>query len=128
MTSVSEKELALQTQTSKNDFELGIVGFKYSDLYDANKLKELAEKFYDEVREQNPVLNDALRAYIEARGEGYEDRVESNILTDAAPYLSAFLARMFGISRQREHLIRLITEQDPIWKYKFFVQRRAIKK
>ncbi len=35
---------------------------------------------------------------------------------------------MFGISREREQLQREIREQDPIWKYKFFVQRRAIKK
>src|SRR5262245_48076848 len=128
MTLVSEKEFSVTTQASKNDFELGIVGFKYSDLYDAEKLRELAEKFYDEVREKNPVLHEALAKYIAARGEGFEDRVESNILTDAAPYLSDFLARMFGLSKQREHLIREITRQDPIWKYKFFVQRRAIKK
>jgi NADPH-dependent glutamate synthase beta subunit-like oxidoreductase/NAD(P)H-flavin reductase len=128
MTLVSEKEFGSATETSKKDFELGIVGFKYSDLYDAQKLKELAEKFYDEIREKNPVLHEALTKYIAARGLGYEDRVESNILTDGAPYLSDFLARMFGISRQREHLMREITAQDPIWKYKFFVQRRAIKK
>ena len=30
------------------DFDLGINGFKYSDLFDAVKLKELAEKFYAE--------------------------------------------------------------------------------
>ena len=35
---------------------------------------------------------------------------------------------MFGISREREELQRTIREQDPIWKYKFFVQRRAVKK
>ncbi|MBA3785278.1 MAG: FAD-dependent oxidoreductase, partial [Acidobacteria bacterium] len=35
---------------------------------------------------------------------------------------------MFGISREREELQREIRAQDPIWKYKFFVQRRAIKK
>ncbi len=35
---------------------------------------------------------------------------------------------MFGINHEREQLKREITEQDPIWKYKFFVQRRAIKK
>ncbi len=35
---------------------------------------------------------------------------------------------MFGASGEREQLQREIGEQDPIWKYKFFVQRRAIKK
>lgn len=122
MIGISEKEL------SNYDFDLGVVGFKYSDLFDAVKLKELAEKFYDEVKQENPLVGDALTKYIEAKGEGFEKRVESNILTDSAPYLSKFVAKMFGINKEREQLEKEITEQNPIWKYKFFVQRRAIKK
>ncbi len=110
-----------------NDFDLGIVGFKYSDLFDAYKLKELAENFYDELKEENPVLHEALIQYISARGENYEPKVESNILTDSAPYLSDFIGRMFKISRERGILQKEITTQSPIWKYKFFVQRRAIR-
>ena len=128
MTGISEKQFGTIDKTLDRDFELGIVGYKYSDLYDANKLRELAEKFYDGVKEKNPLLHEALTKYIASHGEGYESRVESNILTDSAPYLSDFVATMFGASREREHLQRVITEQDPIWKYKFFVQRRAIKK
>ncbi len=110
------------------DFELGINGFKYSDLFDAVKLKALAEKFYAEVDEKEPVLGDALKKYIGAAGNGYEKRVESKILTDAAPFLSDFVGRMFKITRERAELERTILEQNPVWKYKFFVQRRAIKK
>jgi NADPH-dependent glutamate synthase beta subunit-like oxidoreductase/NAD(P)H-flavin reductase len=110
------------------DFELGISGYKYSDLFDAVKLKGLAEKFYSEVDEREPVLGEALKKYIATRGEGYEKRVESKVLTDAAPFLSDFVARLFKIERERDDLGRAILEQNPIWKYKFFVQRRAIKK
>ncbi len=124
MTAISERE----SKFTNHDFDLGIVGFKYSDLFDAVKLRELAEKFYGEVKEENPLLHKALTDYIESRGENVEKRVESNILTDSAPYLSKFVAQMFGINKERENLEREITEQDPIWKYKFFVQRRAIKK
>ena len=123
MTGISGKEVNFD-----HDFDLGVVGFKYSDLFDAEKLRELAEKFYDELKTENALLHEALTKYIEARGLGCEKRVESNILTDSAPYLSRFIAKMFGITREREHLEREITEQDPIWKYKFFVQRRAVKK
>lgn len=125
MIGIFEKE---NTSAQSHDFELGIPGFRYSDLYDAERLRELAEKFYDEVKEKEPLLYEALMQYIEARGENYEPRVESKILTDAAPYLSDFIARLFGINRERDQLRREITEQNPIWKYKFFVQRRAIKK
>lgn len=110
------------------DFDLGINGFTYSDLFDAVKLKELAEKFYTDVNEKEPVLGDALKKYIGTAGAGYEKRVESKILTDAAPFLSEFVARLFKITRERDDLERTILEQNPIWKYKFFVQRRAIKK
>ncbi|CAN5436965.1 FAD-dependent oxidoreductase [soil metagenome] len=128
MIGISEKEQTFTMAAANRDFDLGIVGFKYSDLYDAVKLREIAEKFYDELEELEPVLGQALKKYIASQGIGYEKKVESRILTDAAPYLSEFIARMFGISRGREELQKKINEQNPIWSYKFFVQRRAIKK
>ncbi|MGB7209278.1 MAG: FAD-dependent oxidoreductase [Pyrinomonadaceae bacterium] len=123
MASISANEIS----TTNHDFDLGIVGFRYSDLFDAIKLKELAEKFYNEVSEKDPLLHDSLTKYISAHGTGFEKRVESKILTDAAPYLSDFIGRMFGISRERIELESEILVQNPIWKYKFFVQRRAVK-
>jgi NADPH-dependent glutamate synthase beta subunit-like oxidoreductase/NAD(P)H-flavin reductase len=110
------------------DFPLGIQSFNYSDLYNPFKLKELAEKFYSDLEQQDPLLHEVLVNYINARGVGYEQKVESKILTDCAPYLSEFLARLFNIVPECETLRQEIREQDPIWKYKFFVQRRAIKK
>ena len=123
MASISANEKS----TANHDFDLGIAGFRYSDLFDAIKLKELAEKFYNEVSEKDTLLHNSLTKYISAHGTGFEKRVESKILTDAAPYLSDFVARMFGISRERTELESEILVQNPIWKYKFFVQRRAIK-
>ena len=108
-----------------NDFELGIEGFRFSDLFDAAKLAELTQTFYSEVATREPVLHDALTKYIEAKGNGFEKRAASKILTDAAPFLSEFIARMFGIAGERSELEREILRQNPIWKYKFFVQRRA---
>jgi hypothetical protein len=103
-----------------SDFNLGIAGFRYSDLFDAVKLKELAEKFYAELSETEPVLHSALAKYITTHGIGCEKRVESKILTDAAPFLSDFIARMFGISQERSELEKEILQQNPVWKYKFF--------
>jgi NADPH-dependent glutamate synthase beta subunit-like oxidoreductase/tetratricopeptide (TPR) repeat protein len=128
MTGTSKNEPALISDSIDYNFNLGIPGFKYSDLYDAAKLREIAEKFYGEVKKANPILSEALTKYIENRGAGYEPKVESKILTDAAPYLSDFVARMFGLSRERDELQKEILKQNPIWAYKFFVQRRAIKK
>ncbi len=127
MIGISEKENINTNNLSNHDFDLGIPGFKYSDLFDAYKLKELAEKFYSEVEEKEPVLHQALIEYIKKRGEGYEPKVASKILTDSAPFLSEFVANMFGVNKEREELEREILKDNPIWKYKFFVQRRAIR-
>ena len=128
MIGISEKQNTTINNLTNYDFNLGIDGYKFSDLFDAVKLCEIAEKFYGEVKKENPILHDALTKYIANCGAGYERRVESKILTDSAAYLSEFIARMFEINREREDLQRAIGEQDPIWTYKFFVQRRAIKK
>jgi NADPH-dependent glutamate synthase beta subunit-like oxidoreductase/NAD(P)H-flavin reductase len=128
MTGISEQQNNFTNESADGDFSLGIAGFKYSDLFDALKLREIAEKFYETVKNDNPILHEALIKYIENRGKGCEKRVESKILTDAAPYLSEFIAQMFDINGEREKLQKEIAEQNPIWKYKFFVQRRAIKK
>ncbi len=110
------------------DMELGIPGFRYSDLFEPQKLKNLADAFYAEVSEADPVLSSALTKYIAARGEGYEPKVRSKILTDTAPYLSDFVARLFGITGNASDLKEEIVGQNPVWRFKFFVQRRAIKK
>ena len=122
MTSVYEEK---DQADAGYDFDLGIPGYTYSALYDAEKLRELAEKFYAAVSAAEPALGDALLKYIETRGHGLEKRAESKILTDAAPFLSDFVARMFLVTKERGELQNRINEQDPIWKYKFFVQRKA---
>ncbi len=124
MTAFSEKT----ADANGFDIELGIDGFKYSDLYNAARLKDLADAFYAEVTEKEPVLGEALTKYIAAHGQGYEKRAESKILTDAAPFLSEFVARLFRITKERDELQNEILRQDPIWKFRFFVQRRASKK
>ena len=105
MIGISEKQNILANEQNDRDFDLGVAGFKFSDLFDAVKLREIAEKFYGEVEKENPVLHNALVKYIEQRGSGYERKVESKILTDSAPYLSEFVARMFGVSREREDAV-----------------------
>ncbi|MCA1609255.1 MAG: hypothetical protein LC730_07355, partial [Acidobacteria bacterium] len=110
------------------EMRLGIAGFQFSDLFDAARLKDLADEFYSDLAAKEPIVHQALTKYIEAGGKGFEKRAASNILTDSAPFLSEFIARIFKISASRKELERTILQQHPIWRYKFFVQRRAIKK
>lgn len=115
-------------QSGDNNFALGINGFHFADLFDAGKLKDLAATFYNEIAVRDDVLYTALTKYIAARGEGFERKVESKILTDTAPFLSDFIARLFNINRECSELRTNVLVQNPVWKFKFFVQRRAAKK
>jgi NADPH-dependent glutamate synthase beta subunit-like oxidoreductase/NAD(P)H-flavin reductase len=109
------------------DFPLGADGFTYADLYRPARLRDLAEVFYAELNSRDAELHGKLRAYIAAEGEGYTQKDESDILVNAAPYLSEFTARLFGVAAERRQLIESIKVQDPLWTFKTFLTRRAIK-
>jgi NADPH-dependent glutamate synthase beta subunit-like oxidoreductase/NAD(P)H-flavin reductase len=124
MSTISQNENA----AAGHDFELGIAGFRFSDLFDAVKLAELTDAFNTDLEDREPIVSEALKKYHASSGSGFEPRAASKILTDAAPFLSQFVARMFGINTERSELEADILVQNPIWRYKFFVQRRAIKR
>ena len=105
----------------------GLVGFTYADLYRPARLHELAEVFYQELNSHDAELHGKLRAYIAAEGARYTQKDEAEILVNAAPYLSAFTARLFGVVQERQQLVDNIKVQDPLWTFKTFLTRRAIK-
>jgi NADPH-dependent glutamate synthase beta subunit-like oxidoreductase/NAD(P)H-flavin reductase len=121
-------ETQIITEPQSTDFKLGIDGFSYADLYRPERLRDLTDIFYAELAEAEPELHRTLVEYVEARGAGYEQKAESEILIAAAPYLSGFVARMFDAERERTRQIESVQEQDPIWAFKSFVARRALKK
>ncbi|HJQ33685.1 MAG TPA: FAD-dependent oxidoreductase [Pyrinomonadaceae bacterium] len=113
---------------SQADFPLGIQGFAYGDLYRPARLRALAEAFYAEVGREDAALHARLAEYVASRGENLKGtRAESELLIEAAPHLSRFVARLFGIEGERERLAEEIRAQDPVFQFKHFVQRRATK-
>src|SRR5205085_2696170 len=117
------------TDATSADFPLGIADFTYSDLYRPERLRELAGVFYAEVARADEALHQALMTYLEARGAGLVGtKQESELLIAAAPHLSHFIARLFSIEHERAAHIEQIMAQDPIFQFKTFVVRRALKK
>jgi NADPH-dependent glutamate synthase beta subunit-like oxidoreductase/NAD(P)H-flavin reductase len=113
---------------SQADFPLGIPGFAYGDLYRPERLRALAETFYAEVESSDAALHARLAEYVASRGENLKGtRAESELLIEAAPHLSRFVARLFRIEGERERLAEEIRAQDPVFQFKHFVQRRATK-
>ncbi len=111
------------------DFPLGLADFTYGDLYRPEGLRALAEAFYAELARADVGLHDSLRAYLNARGANLAGtRQESELLIAVAPHLSRFIARLFRIEDERATHADAITAQDPVFQFKFFVARRALKK
>src|SRR5919112_2798910 len=112
----------------ETDFPLGIRGFTYGDLYRPARLRALAEAFYAEVEREDAALHASLAEYVAARGENLKGtKAESELLIEAAPHLSRFIARLFRVEEERERLAEGIRAQDPVFQFKQFVQRRATK-
>jgi NADPH-dependent glutamate synthase beta subunit-like oxidoreductase/NAD(P)H-flavin reductase len=110
------------------DFPLGIEGFTYGDLHRPERLRALAEAFYAAVERADAGLHARLTEYVGARGENLKGtRAESELLIEAAPHLSRFVARLFRVEGERERLCAGIRAQDPVFQFKQFVQRRATK-
>ncbi len=110
------------------DFTLGIEGFAYGDLYRPHRLRELAELFYAELHREDAALHERLMSYLDARGEGLAGtKAESELLIHGAPHLSRFIARLFNVEPEREALMSSIRAQDPLFEFKSFVTRRALK-
>ncbi|HEX7313559.1 MAG TPA: FAD-dependent oxidoreductase [Pyrinomonadaceae bacterium] len=110
------------------DFPLGIDGFNYGDLHRPGRLRALAEAFYAEVAGADAGLGARLKEYVGARGENLKGtKAESELIIEAAPHLSRFVARLFRVEEERERLADGIRAQDPVFQFKQFVQRRATK-
>ena len=80
---------------------LGIDNFSYSDLYNFQRLQELAGSFDRFVSERDPALFDRFAAYRTAmqsgvRHGGLDEPKESALLVDVSRPLGAFLARLFA--------------------------------
>src|SRR5215218_3765803 len=121
------QELTKEEQLSA-DFPLGSEGFTYGDLYRPARLRALAEAFYAEVESSDAGLHARLAEYVASRGEKLKGtKAESELLIEAAPHLSRFVARLFRVEEERERLAESIRAQDPVFQFKQFVQRRATK-
>ena len=114
---------------AQTNFELGVDGFAYADLYDPARLRDLTARFHDELRREDATLHAALREYTRTRGANLKGtRAESDLLVACAPHLSRFVARLFGVEGEREAHAASVRAQDCVFEFKNFVARRATKR
>jgi NADPH-dependent glutamate synthase beta subunit-like oxidoreductase/NAD(P)H-flavin reductase len=106
---------------------LGVPGFSYADLYRPERLRELHDVFLREVGGVDP---DLLRRWDEYRADPDAPRPAPDVsllYVQMAPYLSRFLATIFGIQDDVRRLAAATAEQDVLFRFKAdFVRRRVL--
>jgi NADPH-dependent glutamate synthase beta subunit-like oxidoreductase/NAD(P)H-flavin reductase len=111
------------------DFDLGIEGFRYSDLHLPERLKKLADSFYLHLAAEAPALWAEFQPYSRSLGASCSGARESELLMAASVHLSAFLAKLFRVEAAVERWKEESSELGPIFRFKReFIARRAAKK
>ncbi len=94
-----------------NQLTLGIPGFAYADLYDAQRLADLLQVFDKSVENHDPALFAEISAYRSSQGADLAPEQISELLVKTAPLVGAFIARLFQVSDIREQQIETIRDE-----------------
>ncbi|MFI5251044.1 MAG: FAD-dependent oxidoreductase [Bacteroidota bacterium] len=103
--------------------------FDYYDLYKPEKLAKLTKIFFDEISVKNPSLIQSFFKYRDQKGDGFSPTETSSLLVKMAPYLSSFIARIFGVEDELKKIKLTIDKERVIFEFKReFFTRRVLKK
>jgi NADPH-dependent glutamate synthase beta subunit-like oxidoreductase/NAD(P)H-flavin reductase len=109
------------------ELQPGIPGFRYSDLHDPDRLKDLAEVFHAGVEKTDPALHEAWRE-LTSRPDSVPPREVSALLVRMAPHLSRFLARLFGVEAEAASFVAATRAEDPVFRFKVDFLRRRVQR
>lgn len=94
------------------ELNLGIDGYTYADLYDPLALARLDCVFDTWLADEAPGVSARFRTYRTCIGDGMTPEDVSGVLTDAAPFLGRFIARLFGIEQAWDAVRADIRDED----------------
>lgn len=115
--------------TASTVLTLGLPGTTWEDLFVPSKLAALHTTFFEEVRAADPDLVERFEEYAASQGRGMTPQAVSSVLTDLAPHVSAFVARLFGVAAPLGVLKDDAAHVAPIFRMKDqLVKRRASKR
>ncbi|HEY3251225.1 MAG TPA: FAD-dependent oxidoreductase, partial [Ignavibacteria bacterium] len=104
-------------------------GFDFKDLFESDKLKELAEIFYNYYSTKDPESYQRYSKYKDALGEGFPETEVSKILIESGRHLDNFLIDFFGLEEEADVLMTSVRNEHAIIKVKSeFITRRVLKK
>ncbi|MCH9697627.1 MAG: pyridine nucleotide-disulfide oxidoreductase [Gammaproteobacteria bacterium] len=108
--------------STHNNLQLGVSGYRYADLYDPHRLKNLFEDFNASLQSQDPDLFTEYQAYHDCKGEGMSAEAISDVLVKTSPYVSGFLSTLFRIETEKqEQADKTRNEVETIFSFKKLV-------
>ncbi len=107
---------------------LGVGDFTYVDLFAAEKLQELYDAFDGWFAAESPQHHARFAAYRACKGEGMAPIARSEALLAAAPYVGAFVSKLFGVETEVEAFRDGVRADDPLWRFrKEFAKKRVLR-
>ncbi len=106
--------------------ELGFARFAWADLYSPAKLAELCGVFDGFFLKRAPEAHARWEAYRACKGEGMTPEQQSEALLAAAPQLSAFIARLFGIEKEAAAVHADVEGRSALWKFRHEIGKKRI--
>ncbi|MBI4511175.1 MAG: FAD-dependent oxidoreductase [Deltaproteobacteria bacterium] len=116
------------TSLPQHELHLQVPGFTWGDLQAHEGLARLHEVFLTELAKAAPEAATRLARYRACQGVGMAPQEISDVLLEVAPFVSGFVAHLFGASSDRAKAISHAGNVSPIFRMKDqLVKRRALK-
>ena len=110
------------------ELRLGIEDFEWADLHDADGLSRLSLAFEAWLAERDATGLELLRRHRAAPGALVRSEV-SALLVRLAPFVGAFLGRLFGLELELERAREALLTEEPVFQFKkHFVKKRVLGK
>ena len=105
---------------------LGISGFTFADLHQPARLRELYQRFVEQVKTAEPELWAQWAQYSDVP-ESLTAIARGNLVVAMAPHVSRFINALFSVGPDADALIAATRAYDVLFRFKIdFVRRRAL--
>ena len=108
---------------TSRDFSLGVDGFKFHDLFNPLRLRDLDAAFLAQLKAKDAALHERFFAY--RNGNALSPVDESNLLVAVAPHLGNFVGDLFKVQADREKLFRRAADERMLGRVRAFIMRRC---
>jgi NADPH-dependent glutamate synthase beta subunit-like oxidoreductase/NAD(P)H-flavin reductase len=113
---------------ARPDRALGVAGFSFGDLFEPSRLADLSGEFEAWFAARAPGDHERFAAYRACRGAGMSPEAVSEALLAAAPHVSAFVGKLFGVEAELDTLRTEVHDRDPLWRFKRdFAKKRVLR-